>query len=278
MTKAYRTVRASLPPPLPRLHHLSPLSVKILTQNLACLCYQKAKLYHPDLNKDTNAQAKFVAVKEAYECLRDPSRRAHYDSTFGGGDGSPFSHGSSSHAHYRHAGFRAPSWESSEAERKLWEEMRSYRYYNRANWEEDRRRMDDQMRKSEQTEALRRLLQPYFNLALAVSLVALGITSLYLQYRARSKPRTYQNFAPAEDDIPTYFSKHRQASSAASSSDSGSPQHSDPYHPVDPHRKYQTKWEEINESVKRRDDFYRALLRGDQTIQTSSNSPKSTSI
>jgi curved DNA-binding protein len=38
-----------------------------------------ARKYHPDVSKETNAEAKFKEVQEAYEVLRDPEKRAAYD-------------------------------------------------------------------------------------------------------------------------------------------------------------------------------------------------------
>lgn len=35
--------------------------------------------YHPDVNKREDAAARCHALNEAYECLRDPARRASYD-------------------------------------------------------------------------------------------------------------------------------------------------------------------------------------------------------
>ncbi len=45
------------------------------------LAYRKmAKKYHPDLNRtDPNAKKKFIAVKEAYDILADPTKRKIYD-------------------------------------------------------------------------------------------------------------------------------------------------------------------------------------------------------
>lgn len=40
---------------------------------------QKASLYHPDRNTDTEAPARFRAVQEAYEVLSDDAKRLAYD-------------------------------------------------------------------------------------------------------------------------------------------------------------------------------------------------------
>lgn len=41
---------------------------------------QKAKMYHPDVCKLPDAHQRFIDVAEAYEILRNPATRAHYDS------------------------------------------------------------------------------------------------------------------------------------------------------------------------------------------------------
>ena len=42
--------------------------------------YRKlARKFHPDVNKDSNAEVKFKEIGEAYEVLKDPDKRKKYD-------------------------------------------------------------------------------------------------------------------------------------------------------------------------------------------------------
>ena len=55
-----------------------------------------SKKYHPDLNKDPNAEQKFKEINEAYQVLSDPEKKQKYDmfgtvDGDGGADFSPFS-------------------------------------------------------------------------------------------------------------------------------------------------------------------------------------------
>ena len=45
-----------------------------------CSAYKKLAVeWHPDKNKDPNAQSKFVEINSAYELLSDVERRKNYD-------------------------------------------------------------------------------------------------------------------------------------------------------------------------------------------------------
>ncbi len=50
------------------------------TQDEIKRAYRKlARKYHPDVSKETNAEARFKELGEAYEVLKDPEKRAAYD-------------------------------------------------------------------------------------------------------------------------------------------------------------------------------------------------------
>ena len=58
--------------------------------------YRKlARKFHPDVNKDPQAEVKFKEIGEAYEVLKDPDKRKKYDhlgsnwNRMGGGQGGP---------------------------------------------------------------------------------------------------------------------------------------------------------------------------------------------
>lgn len=52
--------------------------------------FKLAKQYHPDLNKSSDAAAKFKEINEAYSVVGDAEKRKNYDQ-FGSADGNPFS-------------------------------------------------------------------------------------------------------------------------------------------------------------------------------------------
>jgi len=55
-----------------------------------------AKQYHPDVNPDTGAGERFIAIQQAYETLSDPETRARYDLALRRGAG-PGSYDTSRH-------------------------------------------------------------------------------------------------------------------------------------------------------------------------------------
>lgn len=54
--------------------------------------FKLAKKYHPDVNKEADAAAKFKEINEAYSCLGDEQKRKNYDQ-FGNAEGNPFANG-----------------------------------------------------------------------------------------------------------------------------------------------------------------------------------------
>jgi len=61
---------------------------KTATQEEIQRAYRKlARKYHPDINKESNAEEKFKQINEAYEVLGDPTKRGKYDQFGSGWDG-----------------------------------------------------------------------------------------------------------------------------------------------------------------------------------------------
>jgi hypothetical protein len=137
----------------------------------------------------------------------------------------------------------------------------AHRQAHKKQWEQQKRQMDEDIRKASEKDAVRRMLAPYFNVALILSLIAVGCTSLYIQYQSRNRKSTRHNFAP-DGEAPTYMSRpyryQQQNPRESILEDSQSPS-------LDPHKKYTTRWEDINEALQRRNDFYRQLLTPEDT-------------
>lgn len=51
-----------------------------------------SKKYHPDVNKDPNAESKFKDISNAYEVLSDTTKKSNYDN-YGSTNGNPFGNG-----------------------------------------------------------------------------------------------------------------------------------------------------------------------------------------
>lgn len=66
--------------------------------------FKLAKKYHPDVNKDPEAVAKFKEINEAYSCLGDEQKRKNYDQ-FGNAEGNPFQNAGGSTGGFNFGGF-----------------------------------------------------------------------------------------------------------------------------------------------------------------------------
>jgi curved DNA-binding protein CbpA len=90
-----------------------------------------SKKYHPDLTGSNEAATKkFVAVKEAYDTLRDPDKRQVYDSQMSGGGGYPYNGYSNQSNPYQAGG--NPFQNNSQFEQK-WKNGRWEFTYRRNN-------------------------------------------------------------------------------------------------------------------------------------------------
>ena len=49
-----------------------------------------ARRHHPDVSKESDAEARFKQINEAYEVLGDSEKRSNYDQFGHSGPGSPF--------------------------------------------------------------------------------------------------------------------------------------------------------------------------------------------
>ena len=48
-------------------------------QNIKQAYYKLSKVYHPDINNESEAETKFKEIQEAYDILGDESRKNEYD-------------------------------------------------------------------------------------------------------------------------------------------------------------------------------------------------------
>jgi hypothetical protein len=67
---------------LPNYYYILGLLSTATEKDILKAYRQKAKLYHPDLNKSFDAHQRFIEVNEAYEVLRDWNKRRLYDNIF----------------------------------------------------------------------------------------------------------------------------------------------------------------------------------------------------
>lgn len=64
---------------LPDYYRLLEIQKDAADEDVHAAYRRLAQVYHPDVNKSPDAEAKFIQIKEAYEILRDPKQRESYD-------------------------------------------------------------------------------------------------------------------------------------------------------------------------------------------------------
>lgn len=141
----------------------------------------------------------------------------------------------------------------------MWHEYRETRH---KAWNTQNSKMDEQMRKSDQMEAVRKRLAPLFSFLLACSLAIIGGSALYVQFQDRKHTGPTRHFASEQNpDVPAdqQHPKMVYPPAAMDYTEAYPRQYAEP----GPNKRYITRWEEVHEAVKRRDEFYRALLRND---------------
>lgn len=97
--------------------------------------YALARKYHPDHNKDKDADVKFKEINNAYEILGDEKKRSDYDQNFGGfSDKSSFKSGS--RPNYRNSYQENSNKKYGTHSQNEWEEFfKMYQNFERINRE-----------------------------------------------------------------------------------------------------------------------------------------------
>lgn len=162
----------------------------------------------------------------------------------------------------RRPGPKAPQWDFRKAEEQMWREYRESRH---KTWNATNQRMDEEMRKSDEMEAIRRRIAPIFNILLVLSLAAIGGTALYVQYHERKNSSHIRHFAaPSSSDAEGGQPDTRLYQPLPAEDYPGV------YNYNQAPKRFTTRWDEVQEAVRRRDEFYRALLRNDEASATAS--------
>ncbi|KAL6073273.1 DnaJ subfamily A member 3, mitochondrial [Balamuthia mandrillaris] len=131
-------------------------------QEIKSAFYQKAKQYHPDLNKgDPSAQKKFVEVTNAYEILRDESKRRTYNEIREGRTRTSYSPPSSSSSqrsssygpfYYYEYEDQSPSWDYSDYQRQRQQYQRYQQYQQRQQREREREEREREQQRDQEVD------------------------------------------------------------------------------------------------------------------------------